>query len=334
MAKEKRARDTTTVADASGSKKNSIVAQKKLAATATTKVASKEPNAKKIKKAMPEPTFGRDKKSVRKEVEDEDEEMYDNDDDAQFDKDGFDGDSDNKDDNEDGNDNDEKVDEGEGEDDNEDDEEDAKAAKKKKKKADTVKPSKKEKKEAIREKKAKLKPNFDLILQSKFKWEDFRKKRQTPEKRHRLINEVLALVSGKIFEISHTPNGSRILQSCIKHGTEEQRETIIQELTGKIATICEDKYGHNLVKKLLKYGNKEQRSRLIPEFYGKVKKLITKKTASNVVEYLYSVIATPAQKYALIREFFGAEFTFFKVPHPEHICFVWSHLLSNRFHAV
>lgn len=71
-------------------------------------------------------------------------------------------------------------------------------------------------------------------------------------------------------------------------------------------------YGKYMVVKICHYGSPETKKMVVEEFYGNVRKLIKHREASYVIEDCFREYATPAQKTALLREFYGVEFAIFK----------------------
>lgn len=67
-----------------------------------------------------------------------------------------------------------------------------------------------------------------------------------------------------------------------------------------------------MVVKICHYGSPETKKMVVEEFYGSVRKLIKHREASFVIEDCFREYATPAQKAALLREFYGVEFAIFK----------------------
>lgn len=67
-----------------------------------------------------------------------------------------------------------------------------------------------------------------------------------------------------------------------------------------------------MVVKICHYGSPETKKMVVEEFYGSVRKLIKHREASFVIEDCFREYATPAQKAALLREFYGIEFAIFK----------------------
>ena len=60
-------------------------------------------------------------------------------------------------------------------------------------------------------------------------------------------------------------DGSRVIQTIIKYGSNEQRTQVIKELTGHYLVLAQGPYSKFLVNKILRYGNKEQRGMIVNE---------------------------------------------------------------------
>ena len=104
-----------------------------------------------------------------------------------------------------------------------------------------------------------------------------------------------------------------MIQCCLKYGNTKQRDIIAAELTGHYAELSKSQYGRFIVSKILNYCSPQYREAVIKGFYGKVRKLIRHKEASAVLEEAYSQFANAAQRSALMQEFYGPEFSIFKV---------------------
>ncbi|KAG0267409.1 pumilio domain member 6 [Mortierella polycephala] len=167
-------------------------------------------------------------------------------------------------------------------------------------------------KKALREERRSHKPNSELIVPAKKLWEKLRLKELPKEERQQVMKEMMALITGKVQDIIFKHDMSRIIQSCLKHGNEVQRNVIAGELVGHYLTLSKSMYGRFIVIKILHYCSK-YREAVIKEFYGKVRQLIKHKEASAIIEDAYSTYASSAQRAALIQEFYGPEFRLFKV---------------------
>ncbi|KAI8812258.1 armadillo-type protein [Cladochytrium replicatum] len=183
-----------------------------------------------------------------------------------------------------------------------------------------------------------LKPHGESIAVAKKLWEKVRVQRLSNSERQPLLEQLMALVKGKAQEIIFKHDASRIIQTCIKYATDEQREEIALELKGRFAELSASQFGKFIVRKVLKYC-KKARAGVIEELYGKVKKLIRHRDASTVVEAAYSQFANSQQRHALLEEFYGPEFALLKSgprtldsilaaqPHKKSI--IMKHLLDN-----
>ncbi|KAG0008076.1 pumilio domain member 6 [Entomortierella chlamydospora] len=167
-------------------------------------------------------------------------------------------------------------------------------------------------KKALRDERRSHKPNAELIYPAKKLWEKLRLKELPKAERQAVMNDMMTLITGKVQEIIFKHDMSRIIQSCLKHGNEAQRNVIAGELVGHYLTLSKSMYGRFIVVKILHYCQK-YREAIIKEFYGKVRQLIKHKEASSIIEDAYSIYANSAQRAALIQEFYGPEFRLFKV---------------------
>ncbi|KAK3814555.1 MAG: armadillo-type protein [Linnemannia elongata] len=167
-------------------------------------------------------------------------------------------------------------------------------------------------KKALRDERRSHKPNAELIYPAKKLWERLRLKELPKPERQQVMKEMMELITGKVQEIIFKHDMSRIIQSCLKHGNEAQRNVIAGELVGHYLTLSKSMYGRFIVVKILHYCQK-YREAIIKEFYGKVRQLIKHKEASTIIEDAYSTYANAAQRAGLIQEFYGPEFRIFKV---------------------
>ncbi|KAG0344803.1 pumilio domain member 6 [Podila humilis] len=167
-------------------------------------------------------------------------------------------------------------------------------------------------KKALRDERRSHKPNAELIYPAKKLWEKLRLKELPKPERQAVMKDMMNLITGKVQELIFKHDMSRIIQSCLKHGNEAQRNVIAGELVGHYLTLSKSMYGRFIVVKILHYCQK-YREAIIKEFYGKVRQLIKHKEASGIIEDAYSTYANSAQRAALIQEFYGPEFRLFKV---------------------
>lgn len=179
-----------------------------------------------------------------------------------------------------------------------------------------------EREEGEDSKKKKTEPKFqrkhhDLVEQSKLYWEQIRDEgKLTIEERKKMIEEFLNLIKGKMIFLINKHDGSRIIQSLLKHGDQKQRSKILTELKEHLYPLSKGKYSKFLVLKLIKYAsNAELHTKIVPEFYGKVVELVRHKEASVAIEKIYNS-CNNGTKSKLVQEFYSREYALFKTSFP------------------
>ncbi|EFR00403.1 PUF6 [Nannizzia gypsea CBS 118893] len=249
--------------------------------------------------AKPVEVKGRSKPKAAKVVEvDSDEDMLDDDDDEEEDEE--------EDDEED-----EMEEDGEEELSNESDQK-AAANGTSENKTSTSRESHAKQKALAQERKA-ARPNADAIARTKKIWERLRRKSHVPcEERKKLVTELYGIITGRVKDFVFKHDSVRVIQTALKYANLEQRKNIAVELKGDYRSLAESKYAKFLLGKLLVHGDAEIRDLIIPEFYGHVKRLIRHPEASWILDDIYRTVATPMQKYKLLREWYGMEFTLMK----------------------
>eukprot|EP01132_Coremiostelium_polycephalum_P009286 gene9286-11382_t len=178
------------------------------------------------------------------------------------------------------------------------------------------KKTKKDKREEKIEKKSKIDHLYPIVRESKLLWVKIKEKKLSKEERSQLIDQLFTKLKGHILNVVVKHDASRVVQSMLKYGNEQQKELIFSELKGHELELSKSQYGKFLILKQLKYGTKEHQERIIKSFYGKFVNLITHKESSQVVEYMYSEVADRVQKTAIIEEFYGPEYRLFKSDKP------------------
>lgn len=157
------------------------------------------------------------------------------------------------------------------------------------------------------------KPLADESHRAKKLWERLRRKSHVPkEERAKLVEELFAIVTGRIKEFALKHDTVRVVQTAIKYSNVERRKMIAKELQGTYAQLAESKYAKFMIGKLLVEGDKEIRDLIVPEFYGKVRKMINHPEASWILDDIYRGAASPQQKAIMLREWYGPEFAIFR----------------------
>ena len=157
------------------------------------------------------------------------------------------------------------------------------------------------------------KPNADLIARSKKLWERLRRKSHVPlEERKKLVAELFEIITGRVKDFVFKHDSVRVIQTALKYANLQQRKMIAKELKGEYKALSESKYAKYLVGKILVHGDDEIRDLVVPEFYGGVRRMMKHPEASWILDDVYRGAATRAQKTALLREWYGAEFALFR----------------------
>ncbi|KAJ2779188.1 Pumilio y domain member 6 [Coemansia interrupta] len=154
-------------------------------------------------------------------------------------------------------------------------------------------------------------PAGELKLQALKLWEDLRRGDLATADRRSKMDQMMALIRGRIKEVTFKHDMSRVIQTCVKMGTDAQRNEIAQELQGSYLDLARSTYGKHIVMAILKYSNK-YRGDVVRAFHGHVRATLRHRDASAVLEECYAVYANSAQRWQLAAELYGAELAVFK----------------------
>ncbi|CAK9328961.1 unnamed protein product [Citrullus colocynthis] len=166
-------------------------------------------------------------------------------------------------------------------------------------------------KELAEARKKKRKRHYDLEHELARLWEEMRKRDITKEDRSKLISKALENMKGKIPEIAGSHVSSRVLQTCVKHCTDAEREAVFEELKPHFLTLACNTYAVHLVKKMLDNASKKQLTVFVSSLRGHVASLLRHMVGSIVVEHAYH-LANAAQKQTLLHELYSLELQLFK----------------------
>lgn len=160
----------------------------------------------------------------------------------------------------------------------------------------------------MKERKA-AKPLADELQRTKKIWGRLRIKSNVPrDERKQLIEELFAIITGRMKDFVLKHDAVRAVQTAVKYGTPEQRKMIAREMQGAYAQLAESRYAKFLIGKLMVASDAEIRDMIVSEFYGRVRRLINHPEASWIVDDIYRAAATKQQKAMLLREWYGPEF--------------------------
>ncbi|XP_039000245.1 LOW QUALITY PROTEIN: pumilio homolog 24-like [Hibiscus syriacus] len=166
-------------------------------------------------------------------------------------------------------------------------------------------------KELAEARKKKRKPHYTLEQELASLWEKMRRRNIAKEDRSKLITEALQKMKGKIPEIAGSHVSSRVLQTCVKHCLQTERDAVFSELQPHILTLSCNAYAVHLVKKMLDAASKKQLAGVISSLRGHVASLLRHMVGSVVIEHAYQ-LGNASQKQELLMELFSTELHLFK----------------------
>uniref|UniRef100_A0AAU7VFU8 Pumilio-like protein 3 n=1 Tax=Enchytraeus coronatus TaxID=208440 RepID=A0AAU7VFU8_9ANNE len=143
-------------------------------------------------------------------------------------------------------------------------------------------------------------------------WEKLRVFDQSPDERKKVYDELYRYVAGNAAHFINAHDTARVVQTLIKYGTAEQRNTLFNELKEHILEMMKSLYAKFIVRKFLKYGTKGQRDCIFTALKGHIRKLVRHKEAADIIECAYNMFANATQRAAMVEEFYGPLFLIYK----------------------
>ncbi|KAJ4819206.1 Pumilio [Rhynchospora pubera] len=166
-------------------------------------------------------------------------------------------------------------------------------------------------KEMTELRKKKRKPNYNLEKELALLWEKMRCHDVSKEDRSKFVSEALRKMGGKFMEIAGSHVSARVLQTCIKYCTQEEKDKVFDALRPHFLTLARKKYAVHLVKKLLDSASKKQFEWFVSSLHGQVASLLRHSVGAAVVEHVYH-LAKGSQKRSLLVEMYSTELQLFK----------------------
>ncbi|KAL3812975.1 hypothetical protein ACJIZ3_014243 [Penstemon smallii] len=166
-------------------------------------------------------------------------------------------------------------------------------------------------KELAEARKKKRKKHYSLEQELALLWEKMRRRNIAKNDRSMLVSEALKKMKGKISEIASSHVSSRVLQTCVKHCSQEERNAVFVELRPNFIAMSTNTYAVHLVTKMLDNAPKEQLAEFISSLHGHVASLLRHMVGSLVVEHVYN-LGNATQKQALLVELYSPELQLFK----------------------
>merc|ERR1712224_437302 len=78
------------------------------------------------------------------------------------------------------------------------------------------------------------------------------------------------------------------MQTVFRFGTNEMKNTILDELKGKIVDLSKGIYSSKTIIAFLRYGDDKQRAKVLNEFRNQVRRLSTHNCGSSVLDFAFS----------------------------------------------
>ncbi|XP_065043375.1 pumilio homolog 24-like isoform X2 [Musa acuminata AAA Group] len=166
-------------------------------------------------------------------------------------------------------------------------------------------------KEMAETRKKKRKPNYNLEKELASLWEKMRCYNVGKQARSELVSEALRKMNGKFVEIAGSHVAARVLQTCVKYCTQEERDAVFEALRPHLLALSQKKYAVHLVKKLLDHASKKQLEWFISSLHGHATSLLRHSVGSAVIDYVFH-LANGSQKQILLMEMYSTELQLFK----------------------
>ncbi|KAL6503360.1 Pumilio 24 [Orobanche gracilis] len=118
----------------------------------------------------------------------------------------------------------------------------------------------------------------------------------------------------KISEITSSHVSSRVLQTCVKHCTQDERNDVFRETQPHFVALASNTYAVHLITKLLDHAPKELLTEFISSLHGHVACLLRHMGGiggSLVIEHAYH-LGNATQKQTLLMELYSPELKLFK----------------------
>lgn len=153
-------------------------------------------------------------------------------------------------------------------------------------------------------------PNYHTEMHIKKLWEKLRNAETTEAKEAFVVKIFEAVKTGEknMTEFAFAHDTTRVLQSCLQHGSADQRRVLFEQLKLKVPEMAASKYARNVVLKLIKYGERDIKDYCI-ENMGNIRKLVRSNIGQNVLEYAYNQFAQSKQRLNIISKLYGKTWT-------------------------
>ena len=173
------------------------------------------------------------------------------------------------------------------------------------------------------------KPHSALLANAKNAWSRAQQKAISKEERTSHINSLTEIVRGKIQDIVFKHDASRIVQTIIRRGNQQQRDEVATELQGRFKELVENRYSkvrcvdslvrstlnvHQFLVAKLAHFCPSQRLSMIMEFRSHVVRLLLHREASQTIADIFELHTNATERAVLLRDFFGREAALLPLP--------------------
>ena len=117
------------------------------------------------------------------------------------------------------------------------------------------------KKRALMHERQSHRRHYEEVRKGKEIWNKLREKDNSKEDMDAMVKELMTLFDGKMKEVVLKHDASRIVQALIQFGSNEQRTSILKELSDSIPEMSKIQYAHFVVLKLIKYCARDESCR-------------------------------------------------------------------------
>lgn len=137
-----------------------------------------------------------------------------------------------------------------------------------------------------KKKKPSQRRHADIVQEGKQIWNQLRLKQLSKDEKQKLVDQLKEIVGDKAAEIALQHDGSRLVQSVLQFGSDDDRQMIVAQFqTTSLPDLCKSQYGHFCILKLLKYYHGDV-TFLKKNLRGHVAKLAVHSIGSRVVQAL------------------------------------------------
>jgi pumilio family protein 6 len=115
-----------------------------------------------------------------------------------------------------------------------------------------------------------------VIQEATALWEKLRQSGTPKDAKAELVSKILALCEDRVADLAASHTASRIIQSCVKHGTEDDRITIQKQLLPRMVELSKNPYARFIMSKLIVTAPKSQLPGMVVDVFNVLAADVTK----------------------------------------------------------